>query len=60
MVKASFFGPMGAATLVNSITIRSVAKGFTHGQTNDHTEAPGLTIKWMALVSFHGQMAVNI
>ena len=41
MDKVSSYGPMGEVTLVNSITIRSVAKGFTHGPTNDHIEAPG-------------------
>ena len=41
MDKVSSYGPMGAVMLVNSITIRSVAKGTTLGQTNDHTEAPG-------------------
>ena len=41
MDKVSSCGQMGAVILVNSITIKSAAKGFTHGPTNDHTEAPG-------------------
>ena len=41
MDKVRSYGPTGAIMFANSLTIRSAVKDFTHGQTNDHIEAPG-------------------
>ena len=57
MGRASFTGPMEAATLDNSTIIRFVARVLTHGPTDAHIKVPGRTIKWMALVFSAGQMA---